>query len=116
MSITTLGVVKNGVIVPNVPLPEGAWVELQIVTDAVPLVSPELQAEFGAWDRASAVAPQRVERLTPAEIRRLPREQRQQLLAAAAEAAEQDYRTDKELTGFDAFSEEELDDDHCESP
>jgi hypothetical protein len=31
-------------------------------------------------------------------------------LAAAAEIAEHDYRDDKELTGFDAFSEE-LDDD-----
>src|SRR5213080_2614689 len=36
-------------------------------------------------------------RLTPAELRRMPRAQRQALLAAAAELAEQDYRSDKEL-------------------
>jgi hypothetical protein len=29
----------------------------------------------------------------------------------AAEMAEEDYRSDKELTGFDAFSEEERNDD-----
>jgi len=44
-------------------------------------------------------------------LRRLPREQRQAILAAAAELAEEDYRCDKELTGFEAFSEEDLDDD-----
>jgi hypothetical protein len=41
----------------------------------------------------------------------MPREQRQAILAAAADLAEQDYREDSELTGFDAFSEENLDDD-----
>ncbi len=29
--------------------------------------------------------------------------------------AEEDYRCDKELTGFEAFSEEELDDDESDS-
>ena len=48
---------------------------------------------------------------TPAELRRMPREQRQAVLAAAAEMAEDDYRTVRELTGFEAFSEEELSDD-----
>jgi len=41
----------------------------------------------------------------------MSREQRQSILAAAAELAENDYRDDRELTGFDAFSEEEVDDD-----
>ncbi len=41
----------------------------------------------------------------------MPREERQVILAAAAALAEQDYRSDKELTGFEAFGEEELDDD-----
>ena len=50
-------------------------------------------------------------RLTPAELRKLPREQRQAILTAAAAQAEQDYCSDKELTGFQAFSEEALDDD-----
>jgi hypothetical protein len=44
----------------------------------------------------------------PAELRRMPREQRRAILAAAAALAEEDYLTDKELTGFDAFQEEEL--------
>ena len=54
-------------------------------------------------------------RLTPTELRRMPREQRQVILAAAAEMAEQDYRSDKELTGFEAFSEEERNDDESDS-
>ena len=45
----------------------------------------------------------------------MPREDRQAILATAAAMAEQDYRDDKELTGFDAFSEEELDDDESGS-
>jgi len=39
-------------------------------------------------------------------LRKLPREERQAVLAAAAALAEADYREDKELTGFAAFSEE----------
>src|SRR5438094_436283 len=54
-------------------------------------------------------------RLTPAELRRLPRAQRQAILAAAAELAEEDYHSDKELTGFEAFGEEDLDDDESDS-
>ena len=36
-------------------------------------------------------------------------------IAAAAALAEQDYRSDKDLTGFEAFSEEALDDDESDS-
>jgi hypothetical protein len=86
MSVTVAGFVKNGVVVPNAPLPEGAVVEVRVVSA-----------------------------LTPAELRKMPREQRQAILAAAAERAEQDYRSDKELTGFEAFSEEESDDDESDS-
>jgi hypothetical protein len=46
-------------------------------------------------------------RVSPSELRKISREQRQAILTAAAEMAEQDYRSDKGLTGFDAFSEEE---------
>lgn len=60
MASAVLGVVKNGVVVPNAPLPEGAHVEIQVVEPAVP---PELQEEFEAWDRASADALDLVERL-----------------------------------------------------
>jgi hypothetical protein len=45
----------------------------------------------------------------------MPREQQDAILAAVAELAEEDYRSDKELTGFEAFSEEELDDDESDS-
>jgi hypothetical protein len=98
MSMTTVGFVRNGVIVPNVPLPEGAQVQIQVVAGDTPQVPP-----------ASA------RRVTPMELRRMPRSQRQQLLATAAQAAEKDYRSDSELTGFDAYSEEELDDDDSDS-
>ena len=38
--IITMGKVKDGVIIPNIPLPEGAWVELHV--QGVPLeFSPE---------------------------------------------------------------------------
>lgn len=45
----------------------------------------------------------------------MPRAERQAVLAAAAALAEEDYRDNKELTGFDAFSEEEVDDDQSDS-
>jgi hypothetical protein len=94
MSITFAGVVKNGVVVPDAPLPEGAQVEIRL--NAGPTEAP-------------------TGRPGPAQLRRMPREQRQAILAAAAEMAEQDYRSDKELTGFDAFSEEEQDDDESDA-
>jgi hypothetical protein len=95
MSTVIAGFVKNGVVVPSAPLPEGAFVEVHVI-------------------RGPAETP--ATRLTPGELRRLPREQRQAILAAAAEMAEQDYLSDKELTGFEAFSEEELNDDESDSP
>jgi hypothetical protein len=97
MSIAITGVVKNGVVVPMASLPEGAQVEIRL---------SELPIE-----RVPAPAG----RLTPAELRRMPREQRQVILAAAAEMAEHEYRSDKELTGFEAFSEEEPNDDESDS-
>jgi hypothetical protein len=97
MSILITGVVTNGVVVPSSPLPEGARVEIHLQP-----TRPEVPS-------AATV------RVTPGELRRMPREQRQAILAAAAEMAEQDYRFDKELTGFEAFSEEELDDDEADS-
>ena len=117
MSSIITGIVTNGVIVTNSPLPEGARVEIRM-QPVRPEVTPELQEEFGAWERAGAGTiemVERVERLTPAELRRMPREQRQAILATAAELAEPDYRSNKELTGFEAFSEEELDDDESDS-
>jgi hypothetical protein len=101
MPVIVAGFVKNGVVVPNAPLPEGAFVEVRVLRGPTD-IPPESPEELGTS-------------LAPAELRRMPREQRQAILAAAAELAEQDYRSDKELTGFDAFSEEERDDDESDS-
>src|SRR5438105_15134018 len=107
MSIIIAGFVKNGVVVPNAPLPEGAFVEVHVIHGPIE-VPPELQEELAAWQLAGAEALALVSAggLTPAELRKMPREQRQAILAAAAEMAEQDYHSDKELTDFEAFSEE----------
>jgi hypothetical protein len=105
MSIAISGVVKNGVIVPKAPLPDGAHVEIRLSEESA-AVPVERKEELPAGGELAASI-----RLTPAELRRMPREQRQVVLAAAAEAAEQDYRSDKELTGFEAFSEEDWNDD-----
>lgn len=62
MSTTVAGVVKNGVVVPSVSLPEGAFVEIRVNAERVE-VPPELQAEFDAWDHASGQALELVERM-----------------------------------------------------
>lgn len=97
MSSIIRGVLTDGVVVPNSPLPEGANVEIQLKPS-----KPE----------AAQVIPTR---LTPGELRKMPREQRQAVLAAAAELAEQDYREGEDLTAFSAFSDEEIDGDESES-
>lgn len=61
MSITVAGFVKNGVVVPNMPLPEGAFVEVHVVHGPVE-VPPELQAELQAWQLAGAEALELAER------------------------------------------------------
>ncbi len=97
MSIIMPGVVTNGVVVPDSPLPEGARVEIHVQPARL------------------EVSPVAAPRVTPGDLRRMPREQRQAILAAAAAIAEPDYHSDKDLTGFEAFSEEELDDDESGS-
>jgi len=66
MENTIRGIVKDGVIVPEVSLPEGLNVEIRILPIEMP---PEWQAEFDAWDRASAAALDLVERLLEDEER-----------------------------------------------
>jgi len=56
------GIVRGGLIVPDSPLPEGIRVQI-LVRDSKNEVPPDLQAEFDAWDRASAKALDLVERL-----------------------------------------------------
>jgi hypothetical protein len=62
MSEIVAGFVKNGVVVPNAPLPEGAFVEVHVISGPIE-VPPELQEEFDAWELASAEALELVERL-----------------------------------------------------
>ena len=60
MTTTVWGVVKDGRVVPNSPLPEGAQVEIRIC-ETPPDVPAELQEEFDGWQRASADALELVE-------------------------------------------------------
>jgi hypothetical protein len=62
MSLIVAGFVKNGVVVPNMPLPEGSFVEVHVIRAPIE-VPPELQAELDAWQLASAQALELVERL-----------------------------------------------------
>jgi hypothetical protein len=62
MAATVWGVVKNGLVAPSSPLPEGARVEIR-VCETPPEVPPELQEEFDGWERASADALDLVERM-----------------------------------------------------
>lgn len=56
------GYVKNGVVVPNAPLPEGAFVEVHIINGPVE-VPPDVQDELRAWQLAGAKSLEMVERL-----------------------------------------------------
>jgi hypothetical protein len=47
-------------------------------------------------------------RRTATELQRLPTEQRDAILEAAAALAEEEYRTEPELTAFDAFGPDDL--------
>jgi hypothetical protein len=62
MSRTITGVVTNGVIVPNSPLPEGTRVEIRL-QPVRPEVTPDLQEEFDGWERAGAGTVEMVEHL-----------------------------------------------------
>ncbi len=84
MAVIVMGTVANGVVIPSSPLPEGAQEEMCV----------------------KAETPSEPVRMSISELRKLPPAERNVILAAAAALAEQDYREDKELTGFDASSEE----------
>ena len=62
MSTTIVGVVTNGVVIPQSPLPEGARVEIHLQTAQT--VPAELQEEFDAWERAGAGTLEMIERLS----------------------------------------------------
>ncbi len=60
------GIVKEGRIIPDLPLPEGARVQITLVP-ADTQTPADLQAELDGWDRASANALDLVERLARGE-------------------------------------------------
>ena len=45
---------------------------------------------------------------TVRQIRRLPADEREVILQTAAALAEQEYRTNRELTAFEAFGEKDM--------
>jgi len=49
-----------------------------------------------------------VSRLGPRELRRMPAAEREVILIAAARQAESEYRTNSNLTAFEAFSKDDL--------
>jgi hypothetical protein len=51
-------------------------------------------------------------RWTAAELRKLPAEQQDAIMGAAAALAEEDYRNDTELTAFEVFGKDDLDGDN----
>lgn len=62
MSQIVRGVVKDGRIVPDSPLPEGAKVEVRLGPPR-PEFTPEEAEEFEAWNRASDRALRRFEEM-----------------------------------------------------
>jgi hypothetical protein len=67
-----LGVVRDGRVVTDVPLPEGARVEVRLLAPP-PEVPPDLQAEFDAWYRASDRALEQVDERVPEDGGDAPR-------------------------------------------
>ena len=66
MAITVSGVVTNGVVIPALPLPEGAHVEIHLGNSCADM-PPELENELAAWQQGSAEALALVERLADEE-------------------------------------------------
>jgi hypothetical protein len=54
-------------------------------------------------------------RWKPNELRRLPADQREAILRAAAAKAEEDYRRDLSLTDFEAFGKDDLHGDSADA-
>jgi len=61
MSLSISGVVRNGVVVPSNPLPEGTHVQIHPIVETD--VPPDLQEELTAWQQASANALALVEKM-----------------------------------------------------
>jgi hypothetical protein len=61
MSATIWGVVREGKIVPQTPLPDGLQVQITVPEEAI--IPEELQAELDAWSQGNAEALAMVEQL-----------------------------------------------------
>jgi len=62
MATMIWGIVKEGKIVPQTPLPEGLQVQITLPEETV-VVPPELQTELDAWSLGSAESLALIERL-----------------------------------------------------
>ena len=97
MSVTTLHVEatvdKYGCLHLDIPsdLPEGR-VKLRVTIESLPEDTEQLQQEP----------------LSAIELMRLPMKERHRILEAAAVEAAEEYGKNRELTDFEAFSEEDL--------
>lgn len=81
-----------------------AYAEGVISTDRAEQISPGCTGKIAPVERKAGIS--------ASEIRRMPREQRSALLAAAAAMAETEYATKPELTSFEAYGEDDLYDGH----
>ena len=59
--------------------------------------------------------PQAGKRWKASELRKLPPEQRDAILEVAAIRAEEDYRNNHDLTGFEAYGKDDLDGESADS-
>ena len=66
MDVIVMGVVREGRVVPDSPLPEGVRVEVRLA-GRLPEVPADLRAEFEAWGRASDSALARFEAMLEGE-------------------------------------------------
>jgi hypothetical protein len=65
----TCGVVRNGQVVPNMPLEEGAFVRIEVLAGPIE-TDPELEEELAAWREMSAQAWDTVEQMLDEEERK----------------------------------------------
>jgi hypothetical protein len=82
---------------------------LRALTEGI--VTPEAAERLcpGCTSKVPGEAAMREDRMSASALRRLAPNQRDAILAAAAASAEQEYVRDRDLTDFEAFSEEDLD-------
>ncbi len=59
-------------------------------------------------DNVTTTTTAAAKRWRAAELRRLPAHEREAVLQTAAEQAEAEYRTNRELTAFEAFGKDDL--------